>query len=84
MATLIKLSDEFLRQTPLNGYDRTCVQEIGFKRGNLIYNLKTLQKEGPGRQGGTEGGGKSKGNKDGRVKLEQPPYIPPSPGEIRT
>ena len=81
MATLTKLSDEFLRQTPLNGYDRTRVQEIGFKRVNLIT---TLQKEGPGRQGGTEGGGKSKGNKDGRVKLEQPPYIPPSPGEILT
>jgi len=43
---------------------------------------RVFEKEGPGRQSITIGG--SKKGKDGRVKLEQPPYVPPSPGKLNS
>lgn len=45
--------------------------------------IRLFEKEGPGRQSFTLEGEK-KGKNTGRVKLEQPPYVPPSPGKLNS
>jgi len=45
---------------------------------------RIFEKEGPGKQGAAGDGGAKSKNKDGRVKLEQPPYIPPAPGKLNS
>jgi len=45
---------------------------------------RVFEKEGPGRQSLSLGGEKTGKKKDGRVKLEQPPYIPPAPGKLHS
>jgi len=44
---------------------------------------RVFEKEGPGRRSFTVGSAKG-GDKTGRVKLEQPPYIPPAPGKLNS
>jgi len=43
---------------------------------------RVFEKEGPGRRSFTIG--PKKGPQNGRVKLEQPPYVPPSPGKLNS